>query len=232
MANHAASGNGAMASLFHIGHLGGAVPKPPRCVMSRSVQRFSLLLLLGLTLVGIGVLAPARPTTAGRRVWSWNRIAQAIRNPRRAYSLWRIDRETKVVMKLIRDADICLEANGGAFTRTKPAGPAGNPVQALGKEVLPGFAMPPAGTLGGAAVVVRIPETWALSRGTTNASGTDLEDFTLDVATKIKARGARRITVYMDYSGLALRVFDGEVPSRKSIEAWARRDVAMMSAGL
>ena len=30
MANHAASGNGAMASLFQTGRLGGAVPEPPR----------------------------------------------------------------------------------------------------------------------------------------------------------------------------------------------------------
>jgi hypothetical protein len=183
-------------------------------------------------MVGIGVFVVARPTASGQCVWSWTSIAQAIRNQRRTYSRWRIDRETKVVMKSIRDADICLEANGGAFTRTEPAGPAGNPVQATGIGILPGFVMPPAGNLGGAAVVVRIPETWTLSRGTTNASGTDLEDFTLDVAARIKACGARRITVYMDYSGLALRVFDGEVPSRKSIEAWARRDLALVRAGL
>lgn len=30
MTEHAAAGNGAMASLFRIGRLGGAVPEPPR----------------------------------------------------------------------------------------------------------------------------------------------------------------------------------------------------------
>jgi hypothetical protein len=145
----------------------------------------------------------------------------------RTDALWCLNRETKAVEQLIHDADICLEANEGKFTRTKPLGPDGQPVYAFGNGVLPASVMPPTNTCSREAVVVRIPEDWIIRQGTTNASGTGMEDFTLDVVTKIKACGVRRVTAYMRAYGDCCRVFDGEVPSRKAIDEWAKRGVAI-----
>jgi hypothetical protein len=50
LANHAASGNVAMASLLHIGRRGGAVPEPPR-PMSKKLPRYGLVVCVCLPLL-------------------------------------------------------------------------------------------------------------------------------------------------------------------------------------
>src|SRR5438128_2579817 len=201
--------------------------------MTRSLQRPLRLLLLGLgiALAGVGVLGLTHGVKSGHSAWSWNSIRQAVSNPRLTYARWRLNRETRVVQTLIRKADVVLVAEGDRFTRSKPLGPDDRPVEAIGKDLLPSCVMPSPGTCGREAIAVRILSSWGMRPGTKNPSGTDMEDFALDVATKVKACGFRRITVYGSVYGDYWRIFDGEVPSREAIYAQVRRLEAMM-AGL
>ena len=199
--------------------------------MRQPLRRYLLILALSVTLAGTAALVLVRSAASSQSGWSWNRVYRAIRDPGHTYTRWRLDRETSLVKRLIHDADILLSADEGAFSRAKPVGANGRPVEAFGTNVLLGSVMPPPGVCARAAVAVRIPTGWPLREGTKNPSGTDVEDFALDVATKLKACGVRRITVYQENYGDYWHIFDGEVPTLEAIHAQVRR-LQSMTAGL
>ncbi len=195
--------------------------------MNRSFQRCLLLIGLAVTLSGSSALLLHSQTGSGKPAWSWTRICLVIRDPRKTYARWRVDYETSAVKKLIRDADISLQAETDGFTCTKPLGPDGRPVRIFSKDIATRSIFSDKGTP--TAVTIRIPAEWILKEQTTNASGTEMEDFALEAATKAIACGLRRITVYQSSHGMFLRVFDGEIPSRQAIDATLRRQMAMLS---
>ncbi len=194
--------------------------------MNRSFRRSLLLIGLATTLGFISALL-LRPQTSSRGSEPFGtRIYRAIRNPRRAYARWRVERETSMVEALIRDADVSLEADSRGFTCNKPLAPDGRPIRIPAKDIAASSILPRPDAR--RAVVIRIPSEWPLQQ-TTNASRTEMEDLALDAAIKAKACGFHRITVYQRAYGMCLRVFDGEAPSRQAIDATVRRQMAMLS---
>jgi len=195
--------------------------------MNRSFQRCFLVIVFPVTLSAFSLLLPRSHIGSGEPVSFRNRMSQVIRNPRRAYTLWRVDRETQAVKKLLRDADICLQVEGDGFTCTKPLGPDGRPILIPSKDIAISPILRRKSTP--LAVTIQIPATWSLKGQTTNPSGTEMEDFALEVAAKARACGFPRITVYEGSYGMFLRVFDGEIPSRVEIDSMVRRQIAMLS---
>ena len=188
------------------------------------IQKFTIIAVLGIALIAFAVTIVRRAQTGSSPGWS--RIYRAIRNPRKAYALWLVDRESRAVMRLIREADVCLQADRDGFTCSKPLGPDGGPVRILAKDLAAGSILAK-GTP--RAVTIKIPTDWMLEEQTTKASGTGMEDFALEAATRLKACAFHRITVYQSSYGLFWRVLDGNIPSRQTIDATIRRQKAMFS---